>query len=377
MKKKKSDWSFSMKKSIALFFLLGLALAGCGGLSYDEQVEAKFWATQNAEYGVIPPAKYQTLAATALNLRLTATPQGTPTPNPNWTPTMSFYDHSATQAAQVQNNAMTAQVQQQQFELKKLQAEQAAEQARLEAQAHSDQMTAQAAAVALQSTQSAYGTMVANTAIAQSTATERALVMQAAGTGTAAVLTAVVQPTMDVLTLQAARIVQTVEAGEAEKVALAVRRQTMKNTFDAYLPWTLTLALAYVFGRGFATWVKTRTHARDEHGRTPTLTRELPDGSVVITNVDQLETGVVKIGANGEVVRYAPMDEKEQSHINHGKMLAEIAGQLPVGQIETVKNLLAKFAGGQNTAPARIVVSGTGALKSAIEEADQKLLEEA
>lgn len=362
-----------MKKIIAILFLLSALIAGCGGLSYDEKVEAQFWATQNAEYGVIPPAKYQTLAATALNLRLTPTPvQGPP-----GTPTMSFYDYSATQAAQVQNNAMTAQVQQQNYEMEKLKAEQAAEQARLAAQAHSDQMTAQAAAIALASTQSAEGTKVANTAIAQSTATERALVMQAAGTGTAAVLTAVVQPTMDVLTLQAARIVQTVEAGEAEKVALAVRRQSMKNTFDAYLPWTLTLALAYVFGRGFATWVKTRTHARDEHGRTPTLTRELPDGGVIIMRPDQMETGVMKLSGDGSVVRYAPMDKEEQSHINKGNMIAEIVGQLPAGQTDAGKNLLQKFAGGQSAPPARIIVKGDGSMRAAIEEADQRLLEEA
>lgn len=363
-----------MKKYIAILFLLSLLIAGCSGLTYSEQVEAKFWATQNAEYGVIPPAKYQTLAATALNLRLTSTPA--PTQNMNWTPTMNFQQFSSTQAAQVQNNALTAQVQQQQYEMQKLQAEQAAEQARLAAQAHSDQMTAQAAAIALESTQSAEGTKVANTAIAQATATERALVMQAAGTGTAAVLTAVVQPTMDILTLQAARIVQTVEAGEAEKVALAVRRQTMKNTFDAFLPWTLTIALAYVFGRGFATWVKTRTHARDEHGRTPTITRELPDGGVIMMLPDQMETGVTKVTGDGSVVRYAPMDKEEQSHINKGRMIAEIVGQLPAGLPEAGKNLLTKFAGPQNAVPARIIVKGDGSLRAAIEEADQRLITE-
>jgi len=362
-----------MKRSIIILFAIGLVIAGCSGLSPEERIEAEFYATQNAEYGVIPPPKYQTLAATAYNLILTPTPLK----GPPGTPTMSFYDYSGTQAAQVQNNAMTAQVQQQQYEMQKLQAEQAAEQARLAAQAHSDQMTSQAAAIALASTQSAYGTMVANTAIAQSTATERALVMNAAGTGTAAVLTAVVQPTNDILTLQAARIVQTVEAGEAEKVALSVRRQTMKNTFDAFLPWTLTLVLAYVFGRGFSTWVKTRTHARDEHGRTPTLTRELPDGGVIILRPDQMETGVMKLAGDGSVVRYAPMDKEEQSHINKGNIIAEIVGQLPAGQTDAGKNLLSKFAGGQTTQPARIVVSGDGTLKAAIEEADQKLLEEA
>jgi len=365
-----------MKKTIALVFFIGLLLYGCG-LPYDKQIEMQFWATQNAESGVIPPAEYQTLAATAFNLRLTATPQGTPTPNAAWTPTMSFYDYSATQAAQVQNNAMTAQVQQQQFEMQKLKAEQEAEQARIIAQQHSDQMTAQAAAIALQSTQSAEGTRVANTAIAQATATERAFVMNNNATGTAAVLTAVVQPTMDILTLQAARIVQTVEAGEAEKVALAVQRQQGKNVWDTYLPWTLTLALAYVFGKGFSTWVKTRVHARDEHGRAQNFTRELSDGGVVVVKPDQMETGIVKITGSGDVIRYAPMDKEEQSHINKGNILAEIVGQLPAGMQEAGKNILSKFTGGPATQPGRIIVRGDGSLRTSIEEADQKLLEEA
>jgi hypothetical protein len=207
-------------------------------------------------------------------------------------------------------------------------------------------------------------------------ATERAIVMSNNATGTAAVLTAVVQPTNDILTLQAARIVQTVEAGEAEKVALSVRRQEMKNSLDAYFPWVLTLALAYVFGRGFSTYVKTRMHARDEHGRTPTITRELPDGGVVLLRPDQLETGMVKVSGTGDVIRYAPMDKEEQSHINKGNILAEIVGQLPAGMQETGKNILSKFTGGSAPQPGRIIVSGDGTLRTAIEEADQKLLQE-
>jgi hypothetical protein len=362
-----------MKKIITILSFLGLLIAGCSGMSYDDKVEAQFWATQNAEYGVVPPAKYLTLAATALNLRLTPTPQGTPTPNVNWTPTMSFYDYSATQAAQVQNNAMTAQVQQQQFEMQKLKAEQEAEQARVLAQQHNDLMTSQAREAYLRAT--AQAEYMRATVAAQ--ATERAFVMSNNATGTAAVQTAMVQPTNDILTLQAARIVQTVEAGEAEKVALAVERTKMNNSLNAYLPWAVTLALAYVFGRGFATYVKTRTHARDEHGRTPTITRELPDGGVVLVRPDQLETGMVKVSGAGDVIRYAPMDKEEQSHINKGNILAEIVGQLPAGMQDAGKNILSKFTGGAATQPARIIVSGDGSLRTAIEEADQKLLEEA
>src|SRR6185436_15614231 len=93
-----STWSFSMKKYLP-FLLLVFLLSGC--LSAQDQVEAQYWATQNAQYGVVPPAKFQTLAATAYNLRLTSTPSALQVIG---TPTMSFYDYSGTQAAQVQNN---------------------------------------------------------------------------------------------------------------------------------------------------------------------------------------------------------------------------------------------------------------------------------
>jgi hypothetical protein len=35
-------------------FLISLFLSGCGGLTYQEQLDAQFYATQNAEFGVIP-----------------------------------------------------------------------------------------------------------------------------------------------------------------------------------------------------------------------------------------------------------------------------------------------------------------------------------
>lgn len=364
-----------MKKfTPVLFALLAVLFAGCSGMTYDQKIKAQFWATENAVSGVIPPAEYLTLAATAYNLRLTATPQGTATPNAAWTPTMNFFDYSATQAAQVQNNALTAQVQQQQYEMQKLQAEQEAEQARLAAQAHSDQMTAQAAAIALQSTQSAEGTRVANTAIAQATATERAFVMSNNATGTAAVQTAMVQPTMDILTLQAARIVQTVEAGEAAKVALAVKAQAATNYAKAWLPIAIIIGLSYVFGRGFATWVKTRTHPRDEHGRPQTFTRELSDGGIVMVRPEQLETGVIKVTGTGDVIRYAPMDKAEQSDINRRSQAVEAIAALPMPYAQKGPQLLGTEFGRQ-TPRINIHNLKDNSLSPVLDEADSKFLE--
>jgi hypothetical protein len=366
-----SIWSFSIMKKLFIPLLMAFILSSC--LSAREQEEAVFYATQNAQYGVVPPPKYQTLAATAFNLRLTPTPAPPATqPMVVGTPTMSFYEFSGTQAAQVQNNAMTSQAQQQQYEMQKLQAEQAAEQARQVAQAHSEQMTSQARATYMQGTANAEGTQVQNTAAAQGTATERVFIINSQATANAAAMTAVVQPTSDILTLQAARIQQTVEAGEAEKVELAVQRQQMKNSLDAYLPWAIILVMGYVFGRGFSTWVKTRTHPRDEHGRTQTFTRELSDGGVVIVKPEQMETGIVKLTGDGDVIRYAPMDKEEQSDINRRSQAVEAIAALPVPYAQHG----AKMLGGEfGKSTPRVTFRSDNALNPVLDEADSQFLE--
>lgn len=360
-----------MSKRIGLVIIFfALLLSGC--LSEREVAEAKFYATQNAEYGVIPPPKYLTLAATALNLRLTPTPMGTATPNPNWSPTPNSWEYAQTQAAQVQYNQMTSQAQQQEYELQKLRAEQAAESARGTAQAHSEMMTAQARATFMQGTAFAEATYVQGTANAQSTSTAFQVMIGMQGTGTAAALTAVIQPTSDSLTLQAARIQQTIEAGEAEKVELAVKRQAAKNYFDAYLPWVLILALAYVFGRGFATWVKTRVHTRDEHGRMQTFTRELPDGGVVMVRPEELETGIVKVTGTGDIIRYAPMDKQEQSDITRRNQAVEAIAALPTPYAQKGAQMLGSEFG--RNAP-RVNFGNSASLNPVLDEADNQLLE--
>jgi len=359
-----------MKKILPLIFLLVILLSGC--LSEREKEEAIFYATQNAEFGVVPPPKYQTLAATAFNLRLTPTPMATATPNANWTPTMSFYEYSGTQAAQVQSNLMTSQAQQQSYEMQKIKAEQAAESAKETAQAHAEQMTAEARATYMQGTAAAEATYVQGTAYAQATSTERAVVANAQSTATAAALTAVIQPTSDSLTLQAAKIMQTVEAGEAEKVALAVKRQSAKNYFDAYLPWVIIVAGAYVLGRGFQTFVKTRTHPRDEHGRPQTITRELTDGGVIMMKPEQFETAIVKVTGDGDVIRYAPIDKNEQSDINRRAQAVEAIAALPVPYAQQGPKMLGNEFG--RSTP-RVNLRSDSALNPVLDEADNQFLE--
>jgi hypothetical protein len=255
--------------------------------------------------------------------------------------------------------------------MQKIKAEQAAEAAKETAMAHSEQMTAQARATYMQGTANAEATYVQGTAYAQATSTQQAFIVNSNATSTSFAITQVYQPTSDLLTLQAVRVQQTVQAGEAEKVELAVRRQSAKNYLDAFLPWGIILALAYVFGRGFATWVKTRIHPRDEHGRPQTITRELEDGGVVIVKPEQLETGAMKITGDGNVIRYAPMDKQEQSDINRRAQAVEAIAALPTPYAQKGPQLLTGEFG--RSTPRVNFVNGS-AMKPVLDEADDQLL---
>lgn len=328
-----------MKKSL-LIILLALVVAGCGKLSAQEQEEAIFYATQNAAYGVVPPPKYQTLAAQEYGLYLTPTPQPTATQNPNWTPTANAFQYAQTADAQIQANQMTQQALQREYEMQKLRAEQAAIAARETAVVHSANMTAFAQATQVQSTAFAQGTQVIATAYAQGTATQWAYAINSQASATSMAITQVVAPTHDMLTMRSAQIQQTVEAGEAEKVELAVKRQASVNLMAAWFPFIVIVAVAYVAGRGFQTYVKTRMTSRDEHGQKRSITRELPDGGVVHIEPDMLETGVIKIGPDGNVVRYAPMDATEQSDLNKRRQFVEGIRALPDSYAQQAPKLL-------------------------------------
>lgn len=361
-----------MKKNrMILAVLVLLMMASCGELTAQEQEEAIFYATQNAQFGVVPPPKYQTLAAENYGLYLTPTPQPTATQNPNWTPTPNTFQYAQTADAMMQANQMTQQAQQREYEMQKLKAEQAAIAAKETAQVHSQNMTAFAQATNVQATAFAQGTQVMGTAYAQGTATERAIVMSGQASATSLAITQAVAPTHDLLTLQAAKIQQTVEAGEAEKVELAVQRQAAKNYFDAYLPWALIVALAYVGARGFQTYVKTRTHPRDEHGRPQTFTRELSDGGVVMVKPEQLESGMVKITKDGDVIRYAPMDPHEQSDINKRNAFVEGIAALPDSFANQAPKLL--MSGFGHDKP-RVNFRMDMSLNPVVNEADEQFL---
>ena len=255
--------------------------------------------------------------------------------------------------------------------MQKVKAEQAAQAAKETAQAHEQQMTAFAQATNVQGTAVAQATNIQGTAFAQSTSISGTQASYDRATSTSFAITQVYQPTADILTLQAVRIEQTVQAGEAEKVELAVRRQTAKNMLDAYLPWGIIVAMAFVFSSGFSTWVKLRIHPRDEHGRMQTMTRELPDGGVVIVKPEQLESGIAKITGSGDVIRYAPIDKQEQSDINRRAQAVEAIAALPTPYAQKGPQLLSGEFG--RSTPRVNFVSGS-AMNPVLDEADDQLL---
>lgn len=366
-------------KKVLILLLLTVFLAGCGEMTLQEAEEARFYATQYALDPVnnIPPPKYQTLAAQAgYFLPIT---QATPTPNAYWTPTMSFYDHSATQIAQQQSVSMTQQASQLQVERERLAAEAAAARAatqayyaQVTAEAYRIEVTAQARATYMQATANAQGTQMMNTAQAAATATVDKQMRIDATNAAANAATAQVMPTHAIWTQQAVYAIQTIEQGEANKVELAVRRQKLKNGFDALLPWTLTVGTLIVVAYGFGEFVKTRTHQRDEHGRQKLIERRTKDG-VIYLKPEALETGMVKVMDDGSIVIIKPIDPKEQSDINRGNQIIEAIGALPTPYAQAAPKLITSMSQPR----ARVTVTETRSTDAVLDEADQGFLEEA
>ena len=138
-------------------------------MSEQEKWEAATFATAYAkDPSFVPPPKYQTIAATALGMHFNV-PVTTPTPNPNWTPTMSFMDFSGTQVAQQQAIGLTSQANQLQMERERLAAEAAAARAATQAyyaevtaEAYRIEVTAQARATYMQGTANAESELDSN-----------------------------------------------------------------------------------------------------------------------------------------------------------------------------------------------------------------------
>lgn len=318
------------------------------------------------------------------------TPSAMPTSVPYGTPTMSMMEFSYTQVAYQQNMSLTQSANQQYIALTQQANDLAVEREKLQVaqasiRATTDAGYLNATSTAAVQTAIAYEAMMTaqfeNTATAQAlavqgTQTAFALGTQAANTAVAAQSTAKAQPTTDMWTMTAIAQEVAIKQGQVDDVNLAVKRQTARNMWDAFLPWTITLGCAYVLGRGFQTWVKTRTHSRDEHGREQTFQRELPDGSVVFVKPAQLETGIVKVTNNGEVVRYAPMDKQEQSDITRRAQITDAIAVLPMPYARNAQGMMKTEFGNGMGNPSVQILNEARALSPVLEEAESKLVEE-
>ena len=370
---------------ILILLALALSVAGCGT---EEAYQAQAYATQYARDGVEPPPQYQTKAAEyGYILPMTPTIIPTPKPNQNWTPTMSFYDYSGTQVAQQQAINSTQDAQKLELEREKLAAEERARQeaedakyAQETAVAYGQQQTAEARVFFGQQTANAESTQMMNTVVAQATATSGWITAAAVTavyhdgqTQVAAQSTNAVLPTHAIWTQNAVYAVQTIEAGEAAKVELAVRRQNMKNVFDALLPWTIVVGAIIILARGFGEWVKTRIHSRDEHGAVPFIQLKTNSGDTIMVKPEDLETGLLKIGKDGSVIRYEPQDPREQSDIKRRNQAVEAIRALPTPYANTAgKIITSEFS----STHARVTMGNSTAMGPALDEANQGFIEE-
>ena len=198
-------------------------------------------------------------------------------------------------------------------------------------------MAADRTAVAVDAQRTAYAqaTNQQATAYSQATATQVSLIyiqqtQQAHGLETqqAAQQTAVVEPTHAIWTQQAIYVQQTITAGQAEQVQLAVRRQEMKNGFDAYGPLAIVIFVLLASSEGFRKWLKTRVFKRDEHGKAPVLAFE-KDGVTVVTRPDLMISQAMQIGQDGAIAAPQVTDQDAQMLVARGAQLIEAVSFLP------------------------------------------------
>jgi hypothetical protein len=317
--------------------------------------------------------------ATAAVIIAQMTPVATVTPISVGTPTMSMQDIGLTQLAYQQlldreaetrkENALGTQAANEQaVKMQELRVQQAA------IKATSDAAYLKAEEAAAAKTQVAYSNLM--TAQKADAITAIVAETQAVQTQVAAQATAKFQPTADMWTTTAVVQEAEIKQGEVEKVNLAVKRQTSTNMLTAFGPWGFLFVLGYIGARGFQTYVKTRAHPRDEHGRTQTFQRELPDGGVVIVRPEQLETGIVKVTSDGNVIRYEAMDKQEQSDINRRNQITEAIAALPMPYARNAQGMMKSEFGGASTNPSVKILNDARALSPVLDEAEAKLVEE-
>lgn len=359
-----------MKKIIITFLILAGSLTACG--VYD-QVEAEAVATF-AAMGTAPPPKYQTAAAIYLGLTLT------PTPTPySGTPTTSMEQYSLTLIAQQQANGLTQSAQELELEREKIAAEQKAEAGKATAAA----AERTSAAIDAIRTAQAQETRQMATAQQNATATQDALIYiqqtQAAHgveTQQSGQQTAAVEPTHAMWTMTAVSIQQRISEGQARDMELAVRRQEMKNVFDAYGPWLMVIFVAVVSSEGFRKWLKTRVFKRDEHGKLPVVSTETENGKKVFAKLDQLPLPIFTVDKDGQVEQPKPPDPAEQSDVTRRTQAIEAISFLPTPYAQQGTKIMNAEFGRQASTP-NIFTRNNPAMNPILDEAEAQFLEEA
>lgn len=370
-----------MKRVIFFLLIFGAIFLTACGSGLDEN-EARRVATE-AALGTPPPPKYQTAAAIYLNLTLTPTP----TRIPYGTPTMGIEQMGATMIANQQNIASTQNAQQLALEQQRIAAEQQAERAKM-TQAAAQQTgeavsairTAQAQGTQQQATAYAQGTQAVATSNALATGTAQGLVFiqqtqaaYAVSTQNSMRATDAVAPTHAVLTVTAQSYEDRIKEGQARDVELAVRRQEMKNGFDAYGPWLMVIFIVLVTSDGFKKWLKVRVFKRDEHGKTPVAVFEKEDGRQAIVKFDHMIGSSATVHPDATVSE--PTPSADQLEVTKRAQAIEAISQIPPQHAKQSTSIMnSEFGVRKSEAPT--IRFNDRAMGSVVDEADGLLMEE-
>ncbi|GEM_PF-1049142 len=369
-----------MKKRIILFGLVvSLGSLMTSGCEYAINEALAIEMATNAALGTPPEPLYQTAAAIYLHLTLTPTPQ----PMPYGTPTMSVMDFAATQAEQVRADSLTQQAREYALEQEKIAAQERAEAARLAAekaektaQAVDAIRTANAQATRQAEEVTAQAQAVVWTAQAQATATQQALIWLQGTQAAQASETARVEPTHALWTQTAVYIQNRIQEGQAREVELAVRRQEMKNVFDAYGPWLLVIFIALVSSDGFRKWLKTRVFRRDEHGKTPVVAMETAQGQMIV-RPDLFASPVVRIQEDGTVTQPMTTNPAEQAEVTRRAQAIEAISMVPPPYARQGVKMVNTEFGGRSSGVPTVLLRNNPALGPVLDEAEAQLLEDA
>ena len=341
------------------------------------------------------PVKEAQQEATAAVIFAQMTPSPLPTA-PNTTPTLSYQEIALTQLSIQQTQGaeqqareeaqraeqqareetlrLTEQANELALEREQLRVEQAAIRATNDerervATAESDRLTAiamqdlQTASARDLLTQQAIQTAGANTAIALAT--------EGAGTSIAATSTALIAPTTNALALQQAEIDLAIRQEELRQAELARERQEIKNMADAVLPWTLTVAVIGVLGVAIFIFLRVRAVETDERGYPKIIITRLANGRTLYTKPALMPAANTIVHKNGQV---EVVDTPTQNAVTERAQIVEGIKALPPYLSGTGRKMLETMVGGKR-ADGRIII-GNGELKSDIEEADVRLLED-